>query len=40
MVLQARCHAHVVALFRALDDLMHDVDPEGVCQLALFCPHK
>ncbi|GAB4819732.1 hypothetical protein N2152v2_006778 [Parachlorella kessleri] len=37
---QARCHAHVAALFKALDDLMHDVDPEGVCQLALFCPRK
>lgn len=25
-------------LFRALDHLLHDVDPEGVCQVAEFCP--
>lgn len=35
---QARCLTDVADLFRALDHLLHDVDPEGVCQVAEFCP--
>ncbi len=37
-MLQALCHQHVVEFFRALDNLMRDIDPEGVCRLVFFCP--
>ncbi|KAL4451414.1 hypothetical protein ABPG77_009486 [Micractinium sp. CCAP 211/92] len=34
---KARCLQDVADLFRALDNLLHDVDPEGVCEVAEFC---
>ncbi|KAL4420667.1 hypothetical protein ABPG75_010323 [Micractinium tetrahymenae] len=34
---KARCLQDVADLFRALDHLLHDVDPEGVCEMAEFC---
>ncbi|PSC71700.1 proactivator polypeptide-like [Micractinium conductrix] len=34
---KARCLQDVASLFSALDNLLHDVDPEGVCQVAEFC---
>jgi hypothetical protein len=34
---QERCLQDVANLFAALDNLLHDVDPEGVCRVADFC---
>lgn len=34
---QAKCQQDVADLSRALDSLMGDVDPQGICQLVEFC---
>ena len=37
MCVQEQCLQDVADLFRALDHLLRDVDPEGVCRVVDFC---